>query len=113
MNAEGRAVRKSPDRADHLGIAPPFRLHFTFNLVHCQERGRPVVAVYLTHLGQDLLVCVVLDPVDGSTNASRGLPCWATSLCALDADGPLDVAALGRLLEKSGVRTNYAMRELA
>ena len=36
----------------------------------------------------DRAVCVVVDPVDGSTNASRGLPCWATSLCAVDADGP-------------------------
>lgn len=35
------------------------------------------------------LVRVVVDPVDGSTNASRGLPWWATSLCALDAEGPL------------------------
>lgn len=34
-------------------------------------------------------VRVVVDPVDGSTNASRGLPWWATSLCALDAEGPL------------------------
>ncbi len=32
---------------------------------------------------------VVVDPVDGSTNASRGLPWWATSLCALDGEGPL------------------------
>ena len=32
---------------------------------------------------------VVVDPVDGSTNASRRLPWWATSLCALDAEGPL------------------------
>ncbi len=31
---------------------------------------------------------VVLDPVDGSTNASRRLPWYATSLCVLDADGP-------------------------
>ena len=31
---------------------------------------------------------VVLDPVDGSTNASRGIPWFATSLCAVDADGP-------------------------
>ena len=37
----------------------------------------------------DRPVMVVLDPVDGSTNASRGLPWWATSVCALDADGPL------------------------
>jgi fructose-1,6-bisphosphatase/inositol monophosphatase family enzyme len=34
-------------------------------------------------------VLVALDPVDGSTNASRHLPWWATSLCALDAAGPL------------------------
>lgn len=31
---------------------------------------------------------VVVDPVDGSTNASRGIPWFATSLCAVDADGP-------------------------
>jgi myo-inositol-1(or 4)-monophosphatase len=35
----------------------------------------------------DQPVVVVLDPVDGSTNASRGLPWYATSLCAVDADG--------------------------
>lgn len=34
-------------------------------------------------------VLVVLDPVDGSTNASRGLPWWAVSLCALDSAGPV------------------------
>ena len=32
---------------------------------------------------------VVVDPVDGSTNASRGVPWFATSLCALDEAGPL------------------------
>lgn len=31
---------------------------------------------------------VVVDPVDGSTNASRRIPWYATSLCVLDADGP-------------------------
>jgi len=36
--------------------------------------------------GNDLVV--VVDPVDGSTNASRGLPWYATSLCAVDVDGP-------------------------
>jgi len=35
-----------------------------------------------------LAVTVVIDPIDGSTNASRGLPWWSTSLCAVDADGP-------------------------
>jgi fructose-1,6-bisphosphatase/inositol monophosphatase family enzyme len=37
----------------------------------------------------DREVVVVLDPVDGSTNASRGIPWYATSLCAVDAGGPL------------------------
>lgn len=36
----------------------------------------------------DSAVVVVVDPLDGSTNASRRLPWYATSLCAIDADGP-------------------------
>jgi len=31
---------------------------------------------------------VVIDPLDGSTNASRGIPWFATSLCLVDRDGP-------------------------
>ena len=41
----------------------------------------------LTDAGRE--VVVVLDPVDGSTNASRGIPWYATSLCAVDDEGPL------------------------
>lgn len=33
-------------------------------------------------------VTVVVDPLDGSTNASRRLSWWATSLCAVDEHGP-------------------------
>lgn len=33
-------------------------------------------------------IIVVLDPLDGSTNASLGIPWYAVSLCAVDADGP-------------------------
>jgi myo-inositol-1(or 4)-monophosphatase len=36
--------------------------------------------------GED--VVVVVDPLDGSTNAARGIPWFATSLCAVDPDGP-------------------------
>jgi len=36
----------------------------------------------------DREVVVVLDPLDGSTNASRGISWWATSLCAVDSEGP-------------------------
>jgi myo-inositol-1(or 4)-monophosphatase len=37
----------------------------------------------------DALVTIVLDPVDGSSNAARDLPYWATSMCAVDEHGPL------------------------
>lgn len=36
----------------------------------------------------DREIVVVVDPLDGSTNASRGIPWFASSLCAVDADGP-------------------------
>jgi myo-inositol-1(or 4)-monophosphatase len=37
------------------------------------------------HADRDLVV--VVDPLDGSTNAARSLPWYATSLCAVDGDG--------------------------
>jgi myo-inositol-1(or 4)-monophosphatase len=37
----------------------------------------------------DREIVVVVDPVDGSTNASRRIPYYATSLCAVDARGSL------------------------
>lgn len=40
-----------------------------------------------TDLDRDVIV--IVDPLDGSTNASRGVPHYATSLCAVDAQGPL------------------------
>ena len=57
-------------------------------------------------------VLVVLDPVDGSANASRGLPWWAVSLCALDASGPLAaVVASPRTAERfEAVRGEGASR---
>lgn len=39
--------------------------------------------------GPSAEVTVVLDPIDGSTNYSRGIPYWATSLSALDGEGLL------------------------
>ncbi|MGI9577158.1 MAG: inositol monophosphatase family protein [Microthrixaceae bacterium] len=36
----------------------------------------------------DSEVVIVVDPVDGSTNASRGIPWYACSLCAVDSAGP-------------------------
>jgi myo-inositol-1(or 4)-monophosphatase len=44
---------------------------------------------------------VIIDPVDGSTNAARGVPWYATSLCLVDADGP---AAALVVNQASGMR---------
>lgn len=33
-------------------------------------------------------IVVFVDPLDGSTNAARGIPWYATSLCAVDDSGP-------------------------
>lgn len=44
---------------------------------------------------------VIVDPVDGSTNASRGIPWFATSLCLVDEAGP---AAALVVNQASGVR---------
>ena len=44
---------------------------------------------------------VVIDPIDGSTNASRGLAWFATSLCFVDADGPASALVVN---QANGVR---------
>lgn len=38
--------------------------------------------------GSEAAPIVVVDPLDGSTNASRGVPWFATALCLVDATGP-------------------------
>jgi len=43
----------------------------------------------LSEGASELALLAVLDPVDGSTNASRRIPWFATSICVLDDDGPL------------------------
>jgi fructose-1,6-bisphosphatase/inositol monophosphatase family enzyme len=53
--------------------------------------GRAPVGVLSEESGLrdgDRDLVVVVDPLDGSTNAHRGLPWYATSLCAVDRDGP-------------------------
>jgi fructose-1,6-bisphosphatase/inositol monophosphatase family enzyme len=52
--------------------------------------------------GDELMV--VVDPVDGSTNAGKGVPWFATSLCVIDKDG-LRVALVA---EQSGTETRYS-----
>jgi fructose-1,6-bisphosphatase/inositol monophosphatase family enzyme len=47
----------------------------------------------------DAALIAVVDPVDGSTNASRGIPWYACSICIVDKEGPL-VSMVANLVSK-------------
>lgn len=51
--------------------------------------GLGVLSEESGHHKPERAVTVVIDPLDGSTNASRRIGWWATSLCAVDESGPL------------------------
>jgi len=53
------------------------------------DRGFGVLSEETGRHHPDRPITVVVDPVDGSTNASRGIPWYAISLCAVDEEGPL------------------------
>ncbi|HEY6622948.1 MAG TPA: inositol monophosphatase [Acidimicrobiales bacterium] len=57
-----------------------------------------------THAGDREMVAV-LDPLDGSTNAARGIPWYATSVCAVDAEGPRAAVVVN---QSSGIRFEAA-----
>jgi fructose-1,6-bisphosphatase/inositol monophosphatase family enzyme len=63
------------------------------------------------HRSSSPLVAVV-DPVDGSTNASRGIPWYASSICVLDQAGPRAsvVANLANGVRHHAVRGGGAWR---
>ena len=52
------------------------------------DRGFGVFSEESGHTSDDRELLVVVDPVDGSTNASLGLPWFASSYCVLDEQGP-------------------------
>jgi myo-inositol-1(or 4)-monophosphatase len=89
-------VRRSLDSLDDWGLAGTREGQYRSDLVAdraaldvLDDAGLGVLSEEsgLHHPERDVLV--VIDPVDGSTNASRGLPWWATSVCAVDDEGPL------------------------
>jgi fructose-1,6-bisphosphatase/inositol monophosphatase family enzyme len=50
--------------------------------------GVAVLSEETGHQPGEAGIVVVVDPLDGSTNADRGVPWYATSLCAVDNAGP-------------------------
>lgn len=89
------AVRVALDKLDDWGPAGTRPGQY-----HCDLVADAVAVEVLVEAGLGVMseesglhhtdrpVIVALDPVDGSTNASRSLPWYATSACAVDAEGP-------------------------
>ncbi len=90
------AVADSLDRLDDWGLAGTRAGQYRSDLIADEAALAVIEGAGFGALseesglhGMERPIRVVLDPVDGSTNASRGLPWWATSVCAVDTDGPL------------------------
>jgi fructose-1,6-bisphosphatase/inositol monophosphatase family enzyme len=89
------AVRAALGDLDDWGLAGTragqYRSDLAADAAALEVLGRARLGVLSEESGRhrpDAAVTVVVDPLDGSTNASRRIPWYATSLCAVDADGP-------------------------
>ena len=91
------AIRKTLDHLDNWGLAGTAKASQYFSDLAADEvavaildrAGFGILSEESGLFGGERDILVVMDPVDGSTNAARGIPWFATSLCAVDADGPL------------------------
>lgn len=114
------AVRATLDGLDDWGPAGTRPGQYRSDLVADEAVLRVIDAAGFGALSEesgvhepDRDLFVVVDPVDGSTNASRGIPWFATSLCALDADGPLAALVVNQATGErfSAVRGKGAWRD--
>jgi myo-inositol-1(or 4)-monophosphatase len=90
------AVRAALDGVDDWGLAGPDGVHggqhhsdLAADAAALDVLGQAEVVVLSEESGRTGVgdVVVVVDPLDGSTNAARGIPWFATSLCAVDREG--------------------------
>jgi myo-inositol-1(or 4)-monophosphatase len=95
LNEAATAVHTALSSLEDWGLAGTREGQYHSDLVADEVAVAILVAAGLGVLSEetglhhpDRPVTVALDPVDGSTNASHRLPWYATSLCAVDADGP-------------------------
>ncbi|HEX2191980.1 MAG TPA: inositol monophosphatase [Acidimicrobiales bacterium] len=103
LDAAAGAVRKALDELSDWGPAGTRPGQYRSDLAADSAAVEVLVDAGLGVLSEesgltegDRELLAVLDPVDGSTNASRGLPWFATSLCVLDDEGPLAALVLNQ-----------------
>jgi myo-inositol-1(or 4)-monophosphatase len=108
LHAAADAVRRALDGVDDWGLAGTGATQYHTDLAAdaaalavLQPAGLGVLSEESGLHDADRPVIVVLDPVDGSTNAGHGLPWFATSLCAVDVHGPRAALVVN---QASGVR---------
>ena len=94
LHDAARAVRRALDALDDWGLAGTRSGQYRSDLAADEACLAVLDAAGLGWLSEesgiehpDREITVVVDPVDGSTNADRGIPWFATSLCAVDRDG--------------------------
>lgn len=95
LRETAEAVRRALDKVDDWGPSGARKGQYGFDLLAdaaaIETLSTAGVGILSEETGlhhADRPVWVALDPVDGSTNASRNLPWYATSVCAVDAEGP-------------------------
>ena len=100
------------DRRARTDRAGQYALDLVADAAALEVLGRAPVAVLSEESGWSgrpgAELTVVLDPVDGSTNASRHIPYWSTSICVLDGDGPLAALVVN---QATGVATTAVRGE--
>ncbi len=97
LGEAARAVRAALDGLDDWGPAGTrpgqYRLDLAADAAALPILHRAGLAVLSEESGKTgdsaAKLMAVIDPMDGSTNAHRGVPFYATSICVLDAEGPL------------------------
>ena len=95
LDATAAAVREALGDLDDWGLAGTragqYRSDLAADAAALEVLAEADLGVLSEESGRhraDAEITVVIDPLDGSTNASRGIPWYATSLCAVDGDGP-------------------------
>jgi fructose-1,6-bisphosphatase/inositol monophosphatase family enzyme len=113
------AVRgiKTASRRDRTARRGQYALDLVADAAACAVLDRAPVRIVSEESGvherPGATVTVVIDPVDGSTNCARGIAYWATSLCAVDEDGPLAALVVNQPagIHTTAVRDKGATRD--
>ncbi len=96
------------DRTDRPG---QYALDLVADEAACAVLERAPVRIVSEESGvheRDAAITVVVDPIDGSTNCARDIAYWATSLCALDGDGPLAAVVVNHPAAQHNIATRGA-----